>query len=178
MGQYWRLAGLDARGKVVKACIKPCAYEGVSAKLRGHAYYQNPFVEAAVAALSPGGRFYKSRVVWAGDNAPPEPGQSLQNIYAQCEHLVSGSPALRPLLPLEPAGRFLVNHTQERYVDMQADPAGGYHPLPILTGEGSGQGGRDEDMPLFGTWARDVLSVEAAPPLSFSELVFFSSPEL
>jgi hypothetical protein len=48
------------------------------------------------------------------------------------------------------------------------------HPLPLLTCEGNGRGGGDfrGEHDLIGSWARDVISVEAVKPLNYKEVVF------
>ena len=160
MGQYYIAVFLDNNNNI-KGCIRSWTYD-CGSKLGEHAYHKNPFVTAVELELGPGGRFHKSRVVWAGDYADNEPG-SPYNLHAKCENMDDVPVSLFP----QPSLRFLVNHSKKLVVDMQLTP-GRYHPLPLLTADGNGRGGGDvEAMPFIGAWARDVLSLESDPPKDF-----------
>lgn len=171
MGQYYIAVFLDEKNNV-KGCVRSWTY-ACGSKLGEHAYHGNPFVTAVELELSPGGRFHKSRVAWAGDYADNEP-ETLENLYARCDDIEIEDPLEPPVHKL--SRRFLLNHSKKLGVDMQAP--GPYHPLPLLTAEGNGRGGGDvtdllpADMQLIGTWARDVLSVESELPEHFGVLKF------
>ena len=92
------------------------------------------------------------------------------NLYGAC---VEGNRLSAVKLGGSP--RFLINHTKRLYVDKAtlAPPAGAYylHPLPILTYDGGGDLSPAE-YPFIGTWARDLISVDASLPTGedFTEL--------
>ena len=141
-------------------------------KLTEHAYLKNTFVNTFEFSLSPGGVYYKSRVVWAGDYADKEPGQE-NNLYILCNEYKLIRPDPKDTVKF----RFVVNHSKKQYVDKLKGPIEDewtLHVLPLLTAEGNGRGGGDyhTKSPLIGSWARDVISVEETAPLDFTELVF------
>ena len=81
MGQYYYPIILDKEGKIV---VWMCAHRyGNGAKLTEHSYMGNNFVQTFEFGLSPEGAQHKSRVVWAGDYADPDPDQE-HNLYRQC----------------------------------------------------------------------------------------------
>ena len=110
-------------------------------------------------------------------------GANIQSI-AECS-----APKLRPnshkiedfkILPKNKT-RYLVNHDKKQFVDKTKVPKDSegwqIHPLPLLTCEGNGRGGGDfrKDSDLVGSWARDVISVEAtksAIPKDYTEVIF------
>ena len=65
MGQYYKAICLDT-----KRFIEPWDYEN-GAKLMEHSYIGNEFLETVEQLLSPDGKWYKKRIVWAGDYMPP-----------------------------------------------------------------------------------------------------------
>jgi len=167
MGQYYYAVILNSSGKIV-AWMEPSAYsEG--AKLMEHAYLNSVFVNTFESLLSPGGAYYRSRVVWAGDYADKENGQE-KNLHELCDE----TKFIRPDVESATKYRFVVNHTKGQYIDKTK--TGNLHPLPLMTVEGNGRGGGDiYDAPSFvGSWARDVISVEQAIPdvENFEELMF------
>jgi len=116
--------------------------------------------------------FYKSRVVWAGDYADPEPGMD-KNLNT----LTDNSPdksfhiIMNPQIKSTKDYQYIVNHTKKQYVDKKKNT---YHPLPLLTAEGNGRGGGDYygiNENKIGYWARDVISSEKEVPDSYKELL-------
>ena len=171
MGQYYYPIILDKEGKIV---VWMCAHTyGNGAKLTEHSYMQNNFVSTFEFGLSPEGSRHKSRVVWAGDYADPEPDQE-HNLYHQCTDYSEVRPAEKDTTKY----RFIVNHSKRLFVDKtkvrRGEEGMAYHPLPLLTAEGNGRGGGDYrgESPLIGSWARDVMSVETEAPADFEELLF------
>jgi hypothetical protein len=173
MGQYYHALFLadktnEADKEFIRAAIHSLPF-GSGMKLAEHSYIKDSFMTAVEYLLSPLGIFYKTRLVWAGDYAQPEPG-SEQNL----NHL-SEDKQYTPDLPFNyceimDSYNFIVNHTKKQYVTKAGRV---FHPLSLLTAEGNGLGGGDykgscED--LIGTWARDVISVEMVPPADYSEL--------
>ena len=113
--------------------------------------------------------FYKTRVVWAGDYADPEPG-SEENLHRLSEGKEYATSTRMDFSNIMQDYNFIVNHTKKQYVTKTGRV---YHPLSLLTAEGNGRGGGDyhgscED--LVGTWARDVISIDMAPPPGYTEL--------
>ena len=171
MGQYYYPCILDALGKILM-WMNPHNYQN-GLKLTEHSFMKNNFVNTFEYSLTPGRRFHKTRVVWAGDYADPEKDDE-KNIHNMCDEYTmivcdEKSTADYP---------FLVNHTKGVFVNKGKVPTNeaGYtlHPLPILTAEGNGRGGGDyhSESPLVGSWARDVISAEKNFPEGFLEIVF------
>ena len=74
MGQYYKiiiLADNKYTKEVIRAwmCPQSC---NCGAKLMEHSYKKSKIVQVLEYLISPIGMFYKSRIVWAGDYAPPE----------------------------------------------------------------------------------------------------------
>jgi hypothetical protein len=166
MGQYYHALILTEKAEADKEHIRAAIHAFMfnnGMKLVEHSYIKNNFMSAVEYLLSPLGMFYKSRLVWAGDYADPEP-ESEDNL-----HRLAEGKEFAPHLPANYSEimenyNFIVNHTKKQYV---TKPGRVYHPLSLLTAEGNGRGGGDyhgscED--LIGTWARDVISVEMAKP--------------
>lgn len=177
MGQYYKALILAEKPvseekEFTRAAVSSFAFNSGS-KLIEHSYIGEAFMSAVEFLLSPLGMFYKSRLVWAGDYADPEPGygpDSEKNLYSLCE-----SKEYMPNLPIDyceimQGYNFIVNHTKKLFINKAARV---FHPLSLLTAEGNGRGGGDyhgscED--LVGTWARDVISVEMTAPAEYTEL--------
>lgn len=181
MGQYYLVVNLGT-----KEYISPLRV-GSSSKIMSHAYVDEPFMKLIETLLSPGNKWYKSPIVWAGDYADPETTccQELAdgtrkeaNLYQLCNQTVYAQDLVE--LPDETDNyfRYIVNHDRMLYVDMErlADIC---HPLALLTVDGNGRGGGDyipysdghfeED--LVGAWSRNVISVESERPTGdFKEL--------
>ena len=184
MGQYYLVVTLDAGGRAT-SFIDPHSY-GCGAKLCEHARIKSSFVLTVSAALSPEGRFHKSRLVWAGDYADPEVGpqhgadqeehhqeHEAKNLNAMCRLLDLGAMAEPEAKEVEEYP-FVVNHSKRCYVHVGSCRGEVYHPLPMLTADGNGRGGGDvhSGSPLIGAWARDIISCEKSAPLDFSELLY------
>ena len=167
MGQYYYAIILNAEGVIV-AWMEASAY-GEGVKLMEHAYLNSAFVNAFESLLSPGGAYYKSRVIWAGDYADKENGQE-KNLHELCDD----TKLIRPDVESAAKYRFIVNHTKKQYVDKSR--LNSLHPLPLLTAEGNGRGGGDlyDAPPIVGSWSRDVISVEetAIHLRGFTQVVF------
>ena len=149
MGQYWIFVILDETGKLVRAYVKPgtirisanCKY-GHGSKLTEHTSFDSTMVLAVEELLAPKGMFYRSRVVWAGDYADPEPrptestesapegaseARNLYNIVSEQieeddEKTTQGKLLNSRMLvpnPGETHRRFVVNHTKKMYVDVE-----------------------------------------------------------
>jgi hypothetical protein len=165
MGQYYEaviLASADAG--VILAWLSALSFCS-GQKLMEHSYMDNPFMAAVEHLLSPMGRFYKSRLVWAGDYADREP-DSDKNLF----HMVDKRHEIGYVTGVKaaPYYRYIVNHSKRLYVD-KSRCVGTVHPLSLLTADGSGRGGGDyegSNEDLIGTWARDVISMETHLPLA------------
>jgi len=164
MGQYYLAVLLDDAGKILR-WVSP---RGM--KLMEHAYLDDSVVNSFEYCLNPTNKYFKSRVVWAGDYADNEQ-DSNENLYKMCVERTD----LEAVLPIESTRSFpfLVNHDKKQFVDKRKSSSM-IHPLPLLTCEGNGRGGGDLDSksPLIGSWARDHISIECAAPDNYSELIF------
>lgn len=161
MGQYYMAVILAEKSEkeYIRTFLNPQMYNNGS-KLTEHSYIGNNFIKVVENLIGPSGMFYKSRLVWAGDYADPEPN-SENNLYMMCE-------TKTPFVSTEPivSYNYIVNHTKKIYIKKNNDIYG-IHPLPLLTAEGNGRGGGDYDGPnmdMVGTWARDVISMEKDAP--------------
>ena len=174
MGQYYKPAFLAKNGKSVKSWIYSHDY-GSGLKLMEHSWIKNDFVGAVEEQLTPHGKFYKSKLVWAGDYADNEEG-SKSNVYGRCKDKNQIKPHGGMV---DPIYRYIVNHTKKEYVDkMEVPDNDGWriHPLPLLTCEGNGRGGGDygypDDNNIVGSWARNVISVEKEIPGEYKKIEF------
>jgi hypothetical protein len=170
MGQYYLALILGEKGahstEIIRQALNPHHYNN-GAKLVEHSYVGNEFMNAVEALLMPNAPFFKSRLVWAGDYADPEPGleseKTLYDIAYENPELFYTKQRTDQDMPL-----YVINHTKQLYfVKMKH----GTHPLSILTSEGNGRGGGDyrgRDEELAGTWARDVISVENDKPTRYT----------
>ena len=173
MGQYYQALFLaqkvnDADAEVIRSSVHPFSFEN-GMKLVEHSYVKNTFMSAIEYLLSPLGLFYRSRIVWAGDYADPEPGSNVNlNHMSESKQFVPHFP--EDYCETMVTYNFIVNHTKKQYVTKTGRV---YHPLSLLTAEGNGRGGGDYHGScenLVGTWARDLISVELAAPPDYSEL--------
>jgi hypothetical protein len=168
MGQYYKAIILGEKDvkEFVRAWLESYRYNN-GAKLTEHSYINNEYVAAVERLLSREGMFYKSRLVWAGDYAEPDPGCK-ENLH----HLASEDHLIAPPSVDTTRYRFIVNHTKKQYVDKKG--LSELHPLPLLTAEGNGRGGGDyhgRNQEQVGLWARDVISMEQEKPEGFEQLV-------
>ena len=172
MGQYYFGVILAEKSdkEYIRTYLDPTMYMNGS-KLTEHSYVGNNFMMIVEKLISPSGMFYKSRLVWAGDYADPEPN-SETNLYTLCQ-------AKSPFLSTEQdvSYPYIVNHTKRVYIKkdrLHGEVA--FHPLPLLTAEGNGLGGGDyygSNKDMVGTWARDVISMEnEAPDYTLIDCVF------
>ena len=169
MGQYYKAIALDN-----KQFLSPWEYDN-GAKLMEHSWLKNDFVSAVESQLIPGGLWHKTRIVWAGDYADPD-NDNIKNLYQQYSSEEAEACNVSHEVKVDKVnkygfGRFIVNHTQNQYIDKATLPKDkdGWtiHPLPLLTCEGNGRCGGDfrGDNPWIGKWARDVISIEKKLPV-------------
>lgn len=174
MGQYYKPCILQDDAKTIKAWANSHDYNN-GLKLMEHSYIKNEFVGAIEKQLTPHGSWYKSKIVWAGDYADNDEGDV--NLYDKADESTKFVP---PAGVVDKSYKYLVNHSKKLFVNKTKiksipDCKGAkIHPLPLLTCEGNGRGGGDfkGEHDLIGSWARDVISVEAVKPLNYEEVVF------
>lgn len=175
MGQYYHPTNLDK-----EEWLSPYEYNG-GAKLMETSWLLNGFVQTVESLLTPDGPWHKNRIVWAGDYADNEQcykcphtledddedndGNNLYCLIGIDENKISPDE-----VNLATKFRFIVNHSKKVYVDKRdlnkVDDDWIIHPLPLFTCEGNGRGGGDfrNDDERVGTWARDIISIEAIEP--------------
>ena len=183
MGQYYKFIILadnsskeDKKKECILLVINPRTYSEGS-KLMEHSYINTNMMNAVEFLISKHGRFYKSRIVWAGDYAEPESEEEDEdgplNLYRISDEYSSYTTQIT-----NSSGRYIVNHTKKLYVDKEwkaeeteETEENNYryiiHPLPLLISEGNGNGGGDyrgNNEQLCGRWARDVISIEDEIP--------------
>lgn len=183
MGQYYQPIILDEPidgQHRIKAFMYSHDY-GSGLKLMEHSWMKNDFVQTFEKELSRRGKFYKSRVVWAGDYADEEPEKEI-NLFSMCDN--EQDKKIKPRKTNTKDYNFIVNHTKKLFVDKSKVPSvDGWtiHPLPLLTCEGNGLGGGDfrgDEKEIVGSWARDVISIEKENPrfvsgtMDYEEMIF------
>ncbi len=174
MGQYYKPCILQDDAKTIKAWANSHDYNN-GLKLMEHSYIKNEFVGAIEKQLTPHGSWYKSKIVWAGDYADNDEGDV--NLYDKADESTKFVP---PAGLVDKSYKYLINHSKRLFVNktkIKSIPdwkGAKIHPLPLLTCEGNGRGGGDfkGEHHLIGSWARDVISVEAVKPLNYEEVVF------
>lgn len=181
MGQYFKAIALNDYGHPIKGWVYSHDF-GSGLKLMEHSWMKNPFVNAVEGLLGEGQPWHKSKIVWGGDYADPEPGFKKKykgkefelNLYGLCDDKNKVvTPKIEPF-----TYQFLINHSKMEYVDKNKVPGGNdgwrIHPLPLLTCEGNGQGGGDYggESPLIGYWSRDKISVGNTVPADYKEIFF------
>jgi hypothetical protein len=140
-------------------------YDNNGLKLYEHAYMNNKLVTAFESLLCPEGKYWKSRVVWQGDQRDSSydletPGLCLSKVDDM------------------DAYKYIVNHSKRQYVDKVAVNQENYHPLPLLICEGYD----DDEITVkgeleIGAWARDIISIEKDEPNLTFEKKYFNSVE-
>lgn len=169
MGQYFRSCILGKDKKTVLQWLSSYTYDD-GAKLTEHSYMLNGFVGAFENLLVGN----PQNVVWAGDYAKKDKGMKT-NVYGRCDET-------NEIMPLATVvkKKYIVNHDKKLFVDkskVTADKFGWkYHPLPLLTAIGNGDGGGDfygtDKQGLIGSWARDLISTEGRKPKGYTEIIF------
>lgn len=179
MGQYYKPLCLDNLEYLYSHSYKDkiTAYDGrevevgVGLKLMEQSYIGNQLMNAVERLLIPGRRWYKKRIVWAGDYADPElvdgkenPEEN-DNLYSRARRVIHPSDRR-----VNKKYHYLLNHSKRVVIDLDtiiADKDGfRIHPLSLLTAEGNGRGGGDfhgEDERI-GSWSRDIISLEDKVP--------------
>jgi len=186
MGQYYKVIILADNKKnnnfIIILYINPSKYD-CGSKLMEQAYIHTKLLNTVEYLISPSGKFYKSRIVWAGDYADEE--KNINNNDNQDEydepmnlyHLAEDYSDYEISITHNMSDyKYIVNHTKKQYVDKYQNYTKGIneiHPLPLLVSEGNGQGGGDyfgNNKELCGTWSRDFISVEKEIPEDYTKL--------
>lgn len=177
MGQYYYPVFLAEDGVTIIAWVNGLDYS-CSSKLMEQGV-DNALVCGIENLLAAGSPYHKARVVWAGDYADNEEGQDL-NLYMLCLEKYADK-EIKPDLVLSNNYNYILNHTKKVYIDKaQAKAYDRYkcdlHALPFLTCEGNGLGSGDfrgnDPHNIIGSWARDSISAETAPPEDYKPLLF------
>jgi hypothetical protein len=176
MGQYYRPISIDKNEFVLSFDY------GNGLKIMEHSWIGNNFVTAVENLIKRGGKWYGTRIVWAGDYADKEPNKD-KNLYRLVVDKVTPTK-----VEYSKKLRFLKNIDTGEYVDLNKVPEYEWkdyyiHPLPLLTVEGMGQGGGDffigdnifGDYTLIGKWARQRITIQTKRPKSRnSKEIFFN----
>ena len=170
MGQYFKGIILDDENNI-KVAMKP-HYFNESAKLNEFSYFDNNFLGYFMSNI-----YQKpKRVVFAGDYANEEEnGKTLYKMAIGIEDKFTKNKYCIMNFPCvySSDSGYLVNHSKKLFIDLNCYQChNSFHPLPILTSEGNGEGLGDyygENEELAGTWARDLISLEESKPTDFEE---------
>ena len=163
--------------------MSPHEYDN-GGKLMEHGFIDNEFVAAVEVLLRPKHGWYKQPLVWAGDYGDTDAFMTVAEIRAaekatNLNHIARKFKTPRKVKATSISGfTFIVNHTKQEYVDLEAVPAEidglQIHPLPLLTASGNNRGSGDyngSSMYLVGHWAGDKISMENKAPAKFLEIV-------
>lgn len=168
MGQYYQVVFLSEDGKSIIFAIHPHDFSN-GAKLGEHSKIYNSLMNTVEALLSPEGYFYKSRIVWAGDYALPEP-ENTKNLYLLAEEKKEEFDTIWASKPKYPENiseyKYIVNHSKNLYIEINKELYDDYweiHPLPYMVCDGEGR---------IGKWARDIISMEKEKPEGFTQYLF------
>ena len=166
MGQYWKSVCLDTKEQ-----MEPHKYDN-GAKIMEHSWLKNNFVQAVEGMLTPKGKWWQKKLVWAGDymddNIYIDPADLLKvkqkifdeyhetypeqypdvestgaNLYYVSDEMFK---EVRPAHIDMESYPFIVNYDENQYVDKRDCPDNNgwiIHPLPLLTCSGNGRGGGD-----------------------------------
>jgi len=173
MGQYYIGVSLDA-----KEYVSP-----FGAKLMEHSWINNGYLKLVEQLLSPGNKWHKTRIVWAGDYMDDD-------VFLEGEHedttlygVAHNEWQLADTSRLDgPEVKYVVNHTKNMYFALEDvppvedNPDWKIHPLSILCSSGNGRGGgdyRDDEDKNVGSWAGDVISTEYVEPDNMEKFVNF-----
>ena len=182
MGQYFK-PFVERNGKIEVfhghkfVALDPDYFSGI--KLTEHSWLLNPFVLAVAK------RIYQKpcRVAWVGDYAEDDDLPVIAEHAGEAAYSLKGAYRKYPGRKLKETdfsmrGKFLVNHTQKKYVDIDAfaeatdDDGWVLNPPPLFTAIGNGRGAGDyygKNQKKVGAWALDVLSIEDAAPKGYDE---------
>lgn len=146
----------------------------VAAKLTEHSWVGNKWVEGLTSLL-----FDNPHAVWwMGDSVKHHPVKDMP-VWRK-ERLKA------PLFSVPLNGFYIVNHTVREYLDFDeyykqsVDSLGHcFHPLPLLTAVGNGDGGGDYtgvSEGMVGIWAGHFLEVTKMVPSDYKEICPLFSP--
>jgi hypothetical protein len=162
MGQYYKPVNTEKSEYVYSHDY------GNGLKLLEHSWIGNDFVSAVENLIKKDGKWYKNRIIWAGDYAETEPGED-GNWFDLANKKIY------PPVIKDKTHRYLVNMDTKEFVDLKKVPFDNdqmrLHPLPILTCEGNGNGGGDlhperakGNTKLIGSWARNRVTIRQTRP--------------
>jgi hypothetical protein len=177
MSQYYRVVFLgnpvNRSNEIVLAWIEPPNYDA-GVKLMEHSYIKDNLMKTVEHLISPNGKYYKCRIIWAGDYAEPETED--ENLYYSVENKTNIK--IIEKYNTDCYYRYIVNHTLKLYVDKEnplnnvVDYYGSIiHPLSLLVSECGSDDFKGNNEILCGLWSRDSISVETSVPYGFIELV-------
>lgn len=171
---------------VVESWVCPWRLTRMGAELEEHARLKTQFCGNVESLLSPCGRFWKSRVVWCGDQSP-------NKLYDLCSHEYELAEWRSQVGTYGTICTYLCNHSKKEVVDkvrlqnryIEQSFADQPHPLPILTLD-AGQllalaepqkswlpwpfSKKPTPIEYVGSWARDSISVEREYPSGFTDI--------
>lgn len=148
---------------------------GSGLKLMEHSWVGNEFVGRVMKLLTKGNKWYKTKLVWAGDySTEVYKDMNLNTLCSRDEEGYETEVALfKNIIPKEFLSQeeqekaILVNHSKKEYVIISKGEKDEddwiINPLPLLTALGNGSGGGDywgRNNDLIGSWAFDEISVE------------------
>lgn len=198
MGQYYYPV-IDNGVEKVSLCSHKY---GNGLKLMEHSYVGNEFVNAVLSCIKDN----PARVAWVGDYSNGWDRKEnyckkirVRDFIRDWYNAVYSDKSRHKAKIIRPdpmeydenvKGLYLINHTQEIYVDMDKYNAenvenDGYmyiiSPLPLLTACGNGRGGGDYFSDIgkeyIGTWSFDELEFSMMKPESYKEVTYHFSED-
>ncbi|KOF57848.1 MULTISPECIES: hypothetical protein [Clostridium] len=161
MGQYFKAVNIT-KGEFVDHMD----YNSFS-KITEHSFRPNEYMLAVEGLLQPDGKWYKDKIVWAGDYA--DDGLFIPEGYKGNLYDCTSDGTFKKIKakPTKKLSKYILNHDKKQFIDMEALPSydDGWilHPLSLLTAVGNGQGSGDfytsdkKMLSYVGTWAGLVV---------------------
>lgn len=175
MGQYYHPISIEKEQYVLSHDFE----NGL--KIMEHSWIGNNFVNVVMNMISKGGKWFKTKIVWAGDYAEVEEGLDV-NLYKKFYDNQMPKKDLAHEEQHKNQNRYLVNLTKKEYIDLKKTEKNknkwgwSIHPLPLMTCEGNGQGGGDffggDPDGLVGSWSRCVVVAQKTKPRNCKEIIF------
>lgn len=171
MEQYFRAVNIS-KGEF----LEPHDYDSFS-KLMEHSERLNNFMLAVEGLIQLGGRWYKNKIVWAGEyseNGLFVPKGYEGNLYKCTKDNTFGRIITNPVKALS---HYLLNHDKKQFIDIGCNlPMNNkgriVHPLSLLTAIGNGNFYTSDKKMLsyVGSWVGDSISAEDSVPNGYEEI--------
>jgi hypothetical protein len=171
---------------IVESWVCPWRLTRIGVELEEHGNLKNSFCGNIESLVSPCGRYWKSRVVWCGDQSP-------NKVYDLCTHDYELAEWRSQVGTYGTLCNFVCNHTKKEIVDksylhtkyIEQGYSEQPHPLPLLTLDAGllniladskkswlpwPFSKKPKMIEYVGSWARDSISVEREYPSGYTDI--------